>query len=333
MVGWPAHVSLAGMQPYHPPDRSPRAVRLLRLTSIASPVVACVLLLAKAWAFSGTGSVAVLSSMADSLLDLMAALITLFAIAYALIPADDEHRFGHGKSEALAALFQVVLIVGSAVFVGREAIARLLDPQLVVHVQVGVAVMLFAMLLTSALLALQYHVARLTGSLALRADAAHYRSDLLSNAAVAVGLLIAVRPGFGWVDAACGLGVAGYIAYSAVDVLRQAVDVLLDRELPDEFRAQVTGTVMQHPQVHGVHDLRTRHSGTARFVQLHLELDPALALSDAHRIGDEIEAHLHTLMGPMDVLIHLDPAYEPASHTLAGVKTGWASSSDRAQAV
>ncbi len=318
------------MQHSYSPDRSPRAVRLLRLTSIASPLVASVLLLAKAWAWSDTGSVAVLSSMADSLLDLMAALITMFAIAYALVPADDEHRFGHGKSEALAALFQVVLIVASAAFVAREAILRLLDPQAIVHAQTGVAVMLFAMLLTSALLALQYYVARLTGSLALRADAAHYRSDLLSNAAVAIGLLLAVRPGFGWVDAACGLAVAGYILFSAVDVLRQAVDVLLDRELPESFRAQVTEAVLAHPQARGAHELRTRHSGSARFVQLHLELDPALPLADAHRIGDEVEAQLQAKLGPMDVLIHLDPAHEPLSRS---AKTGWGPSCGPAQAV
>lgn len=292
--------------------------RLLRIASIASPIVALVLLLVKAWAWSATGSVAVLSSVADSLLDLAAALITFFAIRYALVPPDREHRFGHGKSEALAALVQVLLIAGSAAFVASEAVGRLLAPSPVQAPQIGIAVMVFSILLTLALLALQRFAIARTGSLALRADAAHYRSDLLTNGAVAAGLLVSLLPGWGWADPVIGLAIALFIVHSAYGLLRPALNVLLDRELPDDFRKRLIALARAHERVLGVHDVRTRHSGTQRFVQLHLELDPAMPLAAAHEIADAVEARIREALGPMEILIHLDPAGIETPHDHRG---------------
>ena len=282
--------------------------RLMRRATNASVLVAVILIIAKLAAWLATGSVAMLASLVDSLLDAVASVANLLAVRHSLTPADAEHRFGHGKVEALSGLGQAALIVGSALFLVVEAIDRLTSPQPVAHGMAGIAVMLLSIALTAALVLYQRHVVKQTGSIAVTADRLHYVGDLLTNAAVIVALLIGTEGSFAWFDPVCALAIAAVIVKSAVDIVRGALDHLMDRELADADRDRVRAVVLAHPEARDLHDLRTRQSGNQAFIQFHLELDPQISLREAHRISDEIEAQILALFPGAEVIIHQDPA-------------------------
>lgn len=273
----------------------------------ASVGVALTLIGLKLWAWFATGSVAMLSSLADSLLDLLASGITLFAVKVAVSPADREHRFGHGKSEGIAGLVQAVIITGSAAYVCFRAIERLLAPSSVESPGVGIGVMLISLALTISLVAFQRFVVQRTGSLAIAADAVHYRSDILTNIAVLAAIYLSSTWGLHIFDPLLGLLVVALILWSVAIIVREALDVLLDRELPDEDRLRISEIVRAHPEVFGLHDMRTRSAGATKFVQFHLELDPKLRLSDAHVICDSVEREVRQIYPAAEVLIHADP--------------------------
>ncbi|MFC3675934.1 cation diffusion facilitator family transporter [Ferrovibrio xuzhouensis] len=298
---------MSGPQAYVAADPALKA-RLMRRATNASVLVAVILIAAKLAAWLATGSVAMLASLVDSLLDAVASLANLLAVRHALTPADAEHRFGHGKAEALAGLGQAALIVGSALFLVVEAIDRLSDPQPVQHGIAGIAVMLLSIALTAALVLYQRHVVKQTGSLAVTADRLHYVGDLLTNAAVIVALLIGTQSNLTWFDPACALAIAAVIVKSAFDIVRGALDHLMDRELADSDRERIRAVVLAHPDARDLHDLRTRQSGNQAFIQFHLELDPRMSLREAHRISDEIEAQILELFPGAEVIIHQDPA-------------------------
>lgn len=281
--------------------------RLMRLATYASVTVAGLLISAKLGAWWLTDSVAMLSSLVDSLLDAGASVVTLFAVRHSLRPADAEHRFGHGKAEPLAALAQAGLICGSALFLLIEAVPRLLSPQPVAAGEIGLAVMLFSAVATFALTRFQRYVVRRTGSTAIDADALHYVTDLLANLAVIAALLLSTRLGWHLADPLFALAIAGYIFWSAVRIGRRAFDMLMDRELPEAERQRILEVARSHPDVLGVHELKTRASGQSSFVQLHLELDGSMTLYRAHVIADTIETELQTLYPDAEVIIHQDP--------------------------
>lgn len=280
--------------------------RLMRLATYASISVATVLIVAKLIAWGLSDSVSLLATLIDSVLDALASLINLLAVRHALTPADKEHRFGHGKAEALAGISQAMFIAGSAGFLLLEAGRRIVEPVVVQHAAISISVMLFSMVATVLLLLFQHHVIRKTQSVAIRADALHYRSDLIINASVIVALWLSMR---GWpqFDAPIGCFIAIYILHSAWQIIRVSYDQLMDRELPDEQREQIKQLVLQHPLAQGVHDLRTRHSGTVTFIQLHLELDDSLSLLEAHNVSDEVESSLLALFADAEIIIHIDP--------------------------
>ncbi len=282
------------------------AGRLMKRATYASVSVAALLIAAKFAAWTVSGSVSLLATLIDSVLDAVASLVNLVAVRHALSPADREHRFGHGKAEAIAGLAQALLITGSAAFLLLEAGQRLLAPQAVASPGIGMLVMVFSIALTLALLAFQRRVIRLTGSTAIMADALHYRSDLLVNGSVLLALGLSL---WGWVgfDALCAIAIALYILYSAWAIVEQAFQHLMDRELPDEERHEIARLAQEHPRVRGLHDLRTRRSGTATFIQLHLELDDELSLVQAHKVSEEVEEALLAAFPAADVIIHLDP--------------------------
>ena len=279
----------------------------MRLATYASTGVAISLILVKVAAYWMTDSVALLSSLVDSLLDAAASLITLLAVRHALVPADAEHRFGHGKVEALAALLQAGLIIGSALFLLFEALPRLVDPQPIEAGSVGIAVMLFSIITTFALTRFQAYVVRRTGSTAIAADALHYLADLLTNAGVILAILLATQLGWLLADPLIALAIAAYILWSAAQIGRQALDMLMDRELPETQRQQILQVASSHPAVLGVHDLKTRRSGKDIFIQLHLELDGSMRLYQAHTIADTVEAELQTYFPGAEEIIHQDP--------------------------
>jgi len=281
--------------------------RLMRAATLASVGVALTLVLLKLVAFYLTDSVAMLATLIDSLLDTLASLFNLFAVRHALTPADREHRFGHGKAESLAGLAQAAFISGSAAFLVLAAGNRLLHPQPTSHSQIGIIVMLISIAMTIGLVQFQHYVIRRTGSLAIAADSLHYFGDVLVNVSVIIALVLSDTLGWTLADPVFALWVAAYIIYSAWQIVRHSLDHLMDHELPDEAREQISRIVLSHPEVCSLHDLRTRASGPDRFIQFHLEMDGQLSLLDAHRISDEVEAMVREAFPQAEVIIHEDP--------------------------
>jgi ferrous-iron efflux pump FieF len=279
----------------------------MRRTAWAAVATAAVLILLKAIAYVITDSIAIMASLADSGLDLIASSINLLAIHQALTPADREHRFGHGKAEPLAGLAQGAFIAGSSTFLVIESIGRLVSPRPVSHVGVGLVVMAFSIAAVFVLVIFQRFTVGRTHSIAIGADLVHYLGDLATNLGVVVGILLATE--FGWLiaDPIVGLLVAGGLALSAVHVVRQSYDQLMDRELPDADRERIKAIVMGHGEVRSLHDLRTRAAGISTFIQLHIELDPAISLTRAHEVSDAVEADILSAFPNAQVIIHQDP--------------------------
>ena len=286
----------------------PDAQRAMRLASYASVAVAFILIVAKTSAWLATGSIAVLSSLIDSFLDALASIVTLIAIRHSLQPADREHRFGHGKVEALGALAQSAFIVGSAVLLLFEAGARSIDPQPIARGNIAIYVMLFSIALTFMLVLIQRWAIRNSGSVAISADSLHYIGDLLMNAAVIVAILLVTELGWTMADPIFGAGIAAYIIWSAYRIVRNSLDMLMDRELPDDEREKIRAIALNHGAVEFVHDLRTRQSGLTYFIQLHLEMDGDMKLHAAHEIADEVELSLLEAYPGSEIIIHQDPA-------------------------
>ena len=279
---------------------------LLKLASVASVTTAGFLIFAKLVAWYITGSVGLLASLVDSVMDSIASLINLFAIRYSLQPADEKHRFGHGKAEPLAGLAQAAFIAGSAIFLTFHAIDRLRSGQVIEQAGIGMGVMVLAIVLTIVLLAIQRYVIRKTDSTAIRADSLHYLTDLLTNMSILLALYLSML-GWKWADPVFAIGVAIYIFYSAYQIGHEAFQQLMDRELPREIREQIQAIAMSHPEVTGTHETRTRQSGQTRFVQLHLELNENMSLKRAHEIADGIEAKIMEYLPGAEVIIHQDP--------------------------
>jgi len=280
--------------------------RLLKKATIASLTTALILIGAKLVAWQLTGSVSVLASFVDSLMDVFASAVNFFAVRFALTPADDEHRFGHGKAEYLAGLGQAVFICSSAVYLMIHGIERMLHPQPVEDIEVGLVVMGFSIVATVVLLAYQRRVIAATNSSAIKADALHYRSDLLSNLAIIFALVFSF---FGWplIDPVLGICIALYIFYSAWVIGYEAVQMLLDRALPEEDHALIREIVLKEPEVMGIHDVRTRQSGYIKIIQMHIELDGRISLVEAHAIADRVEMRIKQAFPGADVIIHQDP--------------------------
>jgi len=285
---------------------SPEHARLLRLATRASVAVACTLIVAKAIAWWLSGSVSMLAGLTDSALDGVTSMLNLLAVHYALRPADDDHRYGHGKAESLAGMAQALFIGGSAVLIAFQAYQRLHTPEPLGAPWLSIGVIVFSLLLTAALLMLQHRVIKQTGSNAVRADSLHYRSDLLLNGSILIALVLAGM-GFAQLDAWFGLGIAAYIFWSAIQIARESFSVLMDEELPTDVSQHMLELACSVPGVLGAHDLRTRISGNHWFVQLHLELPGELTLSVAHGISDQAAAAIHKAYPRAEVLVHADP--------------------------
>lgn len=280
--------------------------RLLLLTGAASVLVALTLITIKGGVWWFSGSVSLLASLIDSVMDSLASLVNFFAIRYSLQPADEEHRFGHGKAEALAGLGQAALIAISALLLGREAVLKLLEPQPVAQLQWAIGVMLVSILLTFMLLMLQRYTIRRTGSTAIEADSLHYLSDVAVNVGIIVALVASLN-GYLWVDGTVALLIAVYIFYAAWGIGNESVQLLLDREISGNVREEIGAIVASHPQALGFHQLRTRQSGRTQFIQLHVDMEESLSLRDAHDLAERIEMDIRARFPMADVIIHEDP--------------------------
>ncbi len=275
--------------------------------AIASIVTAAFLLVLKLWASAQTGSVAMLGSLADTGLDLLAALVTLYGVRMAAQPADRDHRFGHGKAEALSALFQVVVIMLSALYIFYRAITRLMEGETTAHAEFGIGVSAIAILATLGLLAYQRYVIGKTGSVAIRADHVHYQSDVLLNMAVIGALVLDQYLKIKWADPVFGIGIAAALLLGAWKASTHAIDQLMDKEWPEEKRQHFLQIAARHPELAGIHDLRTRSSGTQDFVQFHVWVEPSMTVAEAHHVMEEVENVLEREFPGTEILIHLDP--------------------------
>ena len=281
---------------------------LMRRATYAAVAVAGVLVVVKLAAWLITGSVAMLSTLVDSFLDAFASVVTLFAVRHALTPADQEHRFGHGKAEPLAGLGQAAFVAGSSTLLLLEVARSFWRPAPIENTAFGVAVMVVSLVLTVALVVYQRHVVRRTGSLAIKGDSVHYAGDVLTNLGVIASLLATAWFAMPWIDSVFALGIAVFLYVNAWHIARDALNMLMDRELPDADRARIVAIATGHPEVTDIHELRTRAAGPQRFIQLHLEMDGAMPLSHAHEVSDAVETELRAAFPDAEVLIHQDPA-------------------------
>jgi ferrous-iron efflux pump FieF len=287
---------------------------LTRRVTALSVVVATVLIVIKTLVWQVSGSVAVLASLADSALDLVASLVTFFAVRYAAVPPDAEHRYGHGKAEAFASLVQAALVLVSAALVGREAVARLLEPQPIAHESWALGVMLISLVLTGLLITAQTRVLRRTGSVAVSGDRAHYFADVATNLVALVGIAGAAFLGVPALDAAAAIVVVVLLAAGAYSVFRQSSRHLMDHELPESAREQIRALLSDHPAVKGVHQLRTRASGPYVHIQAHVDLDASLSLVAAHAVLVEAERRVLQVYPAADIILHPDPRGRAEPH-------------------
>ncbi|WP_372587553.1 MULTISPECIES: cation diffusion facilitator family transporter [Sphingomonas] len=296
--------------PTHHDDRAARQAEVGAITqraAIASVATATVLLGVKGWAAFHTGSVALLASLADSGLDLIASLTTLFGVRLAAQPADHDHRFGHGKAEALVALVQVALIAASAFAICWRAVEQLMGAQPIEDIRFGIGASMVAMLATVLLIAYQRHVIARTGSVAIKTDRMHYESDLMINAAVVIALVLEAQLGLNGADALFGIGIAIWLLWGAWRGSTEAINQLMDKEWPEAKRRRFVEVASRHPELKGLHDLRTRTSGATDFVQFHMWMDPKMTVAEAHDVVEDIERRLALEFPGTEILIHIDP--------------------------
>lgn len=275
----------------------------------------------KAWAYLGNGSVSVLASLIDSVVDAGASLIMFLAIRYSLKPADSEHRYGHGKVEGLAALFQAAFIAGAGLFLLLESLTRFASPVAFNETGVAITVMVVSTLLSFGLICVQTYILSSAPSLAVESDRAHYSTDVIVNIAV-IGVLIALQNGApGWIDPLFGVILSLYLALTVKSIAGKGLDMLLDRELPGSIREVITSKVLSHQHVLGMHDLRTNKSGMRVFISFDMELDPSLLLYNAHEIVREVEHELLIDFPNAEILIHVDPYGDThdTRHHVAGI--------------
>jgi ferrous-iron efflux pump FieF len=281
---------------------------LMRRAAVAAVATGVFLVAVKAVAYIVTDSIAMLASLADSALDIIGSTVNLLAVRQALMPADREHRFGHGKAEPMAGLAQGAFIAGSATFLVIEAAERLIEPRAVENGSAGLVVMAISIASAVALVTMQQVVVKRTGSVAIDSDRVHYLADILINGGVIVAIVLATQFGLIAADPLIGIVLAGILAVGSWHVFKRSYDQLMDRELPDATRDRIKAIVRRHPAVRALHDLRTRSAGMTSFIQIHIELDPGLTLLRAHALSDEVVDALQAEFPSAEIIIHQDPA-------------------------
>lgn len=293
----------ATQQDTHGDERSSLTAR----AALASITMAIFLIGLKTWAAIHTSSMAMLGSLADSTLDLIASLVVLAGVRVAAQPADHDHRFGHGKAEALAALVQVILITLSALFIGYRSVMRLMNGAQTQDAELGIGVSLVAIVFTVALISYQRYVVKRTGSVAISTDRLHYASDLMLNSSVIVALVLDQYAGLAGADAVFGLLIALWLLWGAWTSSSHALDQLMDREWPEEQREKFLAAAREYPELAGLHDFRTRTSGTHNFAQFHVWVPAGWTIAEAHERMDRIEEELQQRFPATEILMHLDP--------------------------
>ena len=280
---------------------------LVRSASKASLLVASTLIVLKYYCWVATNSISLLGSLADSLIDFLASVFVFIAISYSLLPADAKHRFGYDKSEGLAAFIQSLLIGISGIYVCFEAITRLLNPSQINQPNIAIWIILVSIALTIALIIYQKYVVKKSQSMAIESDQYHYITDTFINLSVLFSIVITGWTQFTFIDAVVGLLISGVVLYTAFILLKKSFKILLDQEIQSSHRDQIRKIALQHPQVLGFHDLRTRDTGRKYIIQFHLELDPKMSLLESHKITDEVTDNVLDAYPNSELIIHTDP--------------------------
>lgn len=283
------------------------AEKLLKRATSASVAVAISLIALKTWGYVESGSVAIFGTLLDSVMDSLSSIIIFAAVRFSLVPADEDHRFGHGKAEAIAGLLQAFVITGTSIFLLYEVFDKTVNPSKVEAPELGIGIIIASILLTLMLVAYQKYVKQKTGSVAIEADAMHYSGDLLLNLGVIAALILGSMFDVTYADPFFGGIAALYLLYSAYQVFLSSTDVLMDKEMDDEDRKKITAIASEHHRVVDIHELRTRRSGLNIFIQFHLGLEEGISLFDAHAISDQVEDKIMTEYPNAEIFIHADP--------------------------
>lgn len=294
---------------------------LLRRAGYASVSVALLLVVIKLGAWWASGAVSVLTALLDSLMDGAMALLNLWALRLSLKPADEEHRYGHGKIEGVAGLGQAAFVAGSGLFLLIEIGRSFFSPRPIAEHAGVIVVMLVSIFVTFALTAYQRKVIRKTDSLIIRADQAHYKGDLALHASVILALLADRFLGWNWADLLTGGAVALWLLYTSRGLFCNALDVLMDKESSKQDRETMESIILDAPGVLGFHDLRTRKAGSSIFISFDAEVCDSLSLTEAHDIAKQVEYRLLERFPNAEILIHIDPKgyIEDTRHSVVGV--------------
>lgn len=288
------------------PQKTKETARLMKMATFFSVAVAILIIIVKVGAWVVTDSLSLLSSLVDSVMDVTASFVSFMAVRYSLEPADEDHRFGHGRAEDIASFSQSMFIAGSGIFIVIEAVGRFINPVTITNEMVGIGTMIFSIIMTLILLSFQRYVIAKTHSSAVKADALHYKTDLLVNVIVILSFILSKYMDMHFIDTILAIVIAAYIFSSAWKVGRGAFDKLMDREFEDNEREKIITAVLSHKDVRGLHDLRTRSLGIKPFIQLHLEMDGDISLKQAHKISDEVELKILEIYPDAEVIIHQD---------------------------
>ena len=280
---------------------------LKNLAVIFGVILSVTLILVKLFAFIKSGSLAVFSSLIDSVTDLFASTVSFLAVYFSSKPASINHRYGFGKTEALSALLQALFVGASGLFVIVDGIKRLINPIEINQIDIAIYIMVFSIISTLFLVLFQTYVAKKTNSLAIKADRAHYVVDFLTNSTVIISLICVHFFGFYLFDVIAGLFISVYLLYNAYSLAKESIDLITDRELSNDIRENIKHIVLETDGVLGMHDFRSRSLGDIYFVELHLELDGNISLYSAHDLTNIVEKKITESYPNSQILIHQDP--------------------------
>ncbi|MCD6433270.1 MAG: cation transporter [Sulfurimonas sp.] len=284
-------------------------MRLEKKATVVSTSVAGLLVLIKMTVGILSGSIAVLASAIDSFLDLTVSLFNYFALNSAEKDPDDQFHYGRSKIEPLAAVIEGVVISSSALFILYEALVKITHPREMSHMSESITVMIVSFIITAFLVAFLNFVAKKTKNMVIKADALHYKTDLFSNGAVLIALVLISYTAEELIDPILGVGIAIYMIYSAIPIIKEGVLMLLDAALPQEDIDRIIETIHSEPMITDYHFLQTREAGSNIFISVHTVFNVSISLYDAHLIADNVEANIKALFKDKIVhtLIHMDP--------------------------
>lgn len=277
--------------------------------TLVSSSIATLLVLVKLVIGVASGSVAVLASAIDSLLDMLVSIFNFFAIKKSEENPDEAYQYGKGKIQAIAAVIEGTIITISGIYIIYVGGKKLIEASVTTLLSPSIIAMSISIVITYFLVQYLLKIARETDNLVIKADALHYQTDLWSNAAVLIALGLVYATGLDWIDALFGIGIGLYIIYSAYEIIVHGIEILLDRSLEGDIVADIGEIISKHPEITSYHWLRTRTDGSTNYVEFHMVLRPNMRLLEAHRIADEVEDKIMELDRKKRWIItpHFDP--------------------------